>query len=133
MNRPPLRLYPNPSRILLIYLIILHLSACLCILLTDLPGLLKGAMLLLCALSFIHHLHKPTIVFLMGSHQWQLLDEQGNLSTHTLCSDSIATQNLLILNFKGVEGGKLSLPLPSDTLPPNDYRRLRARLLSDPT
>jgi len=120
--------------------------------LTDLPWLLKAAMLLLCASSFIHHLHKPKIISFSlsteippplaeggaperrrGGNLWQLLDEQGSLTTATLCGDSIVTQNLVILNFKLKQGGKLSLTLPFDSLASNDYRRLRARLLADPT
>ena len=142
MRTLPLHLCPNPSKYLLVYLTTLYTGACCCTLLTDLPWYLKCLLCTLCLVLYMQNLHRKQIIHLSvnASNEWQLLNEQGEITSVTLDTDSLSTPWLILLRFQAqllpAEAGITSLlthppcyvVLPVDSLSKDDFRHLRLRL-----
>lgn len=127
----PLRLEPRFSRRFATALALLYGGALLCLALPlQLPPLLRLALVLTLFLSAYqslrrHFLASPLPKYLTLHHDRMVLPDEREAA---ILPDSFVHPWLIVLNLK-VEKQRLSLVLFPDSLPPDDFRRLRVRLL----
>jgi toxin CptA len=134
---PPLRIEPRLSRQLALLLLCLHGAALAVI------GLLQASFWVHAALSavvlvnfystFTTHVlgwGKLAILSLVwgGDGEWTLLSAKGSESVAKLLPSSYVHPRMIILNFRIPETGRRTQLLMQDSLDPNTYRRLLARM-----
>lgn len=140
-SAPPLVLERRPSRLLALFLLIVH-AAALAALGTPLQlpvwvRLLLGAAV---ALSMVFTLRREALLLSGGSvtrfgwseaDGWWLQTRAGVRRRMRLRADSVVLPNVMVLRF-GSRWRRRTLVLPSDGADPQDLRRLRVRLRNEP-
>ncbi len=131
----PLALEPVPSRYLFCYGVILHLLALGALLLPmNLPVTIRlglSAGLLFSLRRLWQHRRGPAEmekIILKADGIWKLVGQQG-MDVGTLREDSYCSRWLVILRFRTRMGRSRQLILLPDSLPADDFRRLRVRLM----
>ncbi len=131
----PLALEPVPSRYLFCFGLILHLLALVALLLPmELPVVMRLAMfagLLFSLYRFWQHRQGPAgieKIILTADGVWKLAGQKG-LDVAELREDSYCSRWLVILRFRTRLGRSRQQLLLPDSLPADDFRRLRVRLM----
>lgn len=135
-QQPPLTIRPAASRRLLLYLLIVHVSAL--VVLAMLPvhwaprlllGLLVAASLVYSVWAQVLHRAPWSIVEAVWSDTgWTLTTRGGRTDQARLSSSSYVGVGLVILNLRCGRLRRGSLVLVSDSVDADQLRRLRARL-----
>lgn len=136
----PLRLEPRASRQLGRFLAVVHVMALGILPFTQLPPLVIAAIAPLVVFSYLHshRLHvshrAPQAIAALhwdsGNH-WQLTLGSGTTVSAALVPRVFIQPWLVILHFKPEHARTACLVLLSDMLAPDDFRKLRVRLLID--
>ncbi len=133
----PLRLQPQSSRRLALYLLSIHALAALSLLAVPMPLWLKPGLLLLLAGSLdwsyrmqVKRSAQASIVDALwdGEGHWELTLRSGERIQAELLPDSFITLSLVVLNFSTSRWRRRSLVLTTDNTDPDLLRKLRVRL-----
>jgi len=138
LYKQALELKPQPSKYLLLWLIVLHSATGLIIVfLLEIPPLQQGLLLLLISiaayLSYRLHYKKTSTasiiaVYLSADNQWSITLLQQKSAPAILLDSSLLHHSLMILNFKLDTGKICSVILPRDAINPTLARQIRARV-----
>lgn len=135
-----LKLELRRSYYLLTLLLLLYGGAIAISLLLALPWWLKIVIVCGCLFSMIHTIKHHALrtsasaankIWVENNHMWYIQQGNSTIKLAQLRGDSICTPLLVILNFKKtVMHGKVSIVIWCDTIPADDFRRLRKYLLA---
>jgi Membrane-bound toxin component of toxin-antitoxin system len=134
-----IRINPVFSRWLAFYLVALHLSALLVLLLLHLSLVPNLIMSVCVCLSLIYywkrdllHQGRGSISSVKWSEEggWLISDNNGTEQFATLSPSSFLSQYLVLLSFKTANNDRRRLLLPGDGVDPDQLRRLRVLLIS---
>ena len=136
----PLRLEPRSSRYLGRFLAAVHIIALGILPFSQLPPAAIAAIVPLVILSYLHH-HRlqvrrragqaVTALHWDSGNHWRLTLQAGCTIAAALLPGVFIQPWLVILRFKTEYGRTACVVLLSDMLDPDDFRRLRVRLLTE--
>jgi len=127
---PRLDLNLIPSQRLSLFLLLLHLSAFLALLLVvDLFWLWPLTLIII--MSWVFYGRKLACyrdLSCLYEEQWSLTDRKGQRRLVRLTGGVVVGEQLLLLSFAANDGKTCSLFLAADSMEKQSFRRLRARL-----
>ncbi len=130
----PIRIEPGFSKWLALYLLFVHTSALVVIVLLPFPLLLDIALVLLVAISFCYYWRRDLLRLSAHSvirvewgeeNGWRLWLGDDSMQNATLIPSSFLHRYLLALDLKTEDSGRYRLLLPQDSLQTGLHRRLR--------
>jgi len=132
--QPPIRIEPRRSRRLAAFVLVTHLVAALCTCLLPWPWPL---VLIPLAAGLIYQMRVHVLrrapwsirtLHWQADGSWQIELVDGSVLDARLLPSTFVGLRLLVLNLAVGRWRRFSLPLPGDSLDPEDLRRLRQRL-----
>jgi toxin CptA len=132
-------LIPQPSRQWFVLLMLIHVGALCCLLLSGAPGWVMMLAGLACVYSLIISLRHAALlastavlrVSVTEDGQWRLQNRAGSVMAAKLRGDSLVSRFLVILNFKlETKRRNISVILLSDSVDAHTFRRLKQYLLT---
>jgi hypothetical protein len=130
----------KPSKLLAVWLILVHAGAAVCVIYLPCVLVVKCLLEIICFSSLMvlgrrHLLGKGRQVICkitcLPNGNWELVDRQEQLYCGRLLPHSVITRSLMLLHFAVLSSRKrISLVLPYDILNRHDFRRLQVHILT---